>query len=208
MKELIKIQEREGMQAVSARELHGFLGSRKDFSNWMKDRIRKYGLVENQDYVVFAKMGENPSGGRPQTEYVLTIDCAKELAMVEGNEKGRQARRYFIERDKELRAIERGDIRPSVGERISQIESKLERLEASRITSEVHDFTVYGYAGLVRKKLYGSEAMMIGKRAAKRCKQLGLPVNQAHDFRFGWVNTYPAEVLEEVFNEFFKQPRF
>lgn len=50
--------------------------------------------------------------------------------------------------------------------------------------------------------------MSIGKRAAKRCRELELPVGKAHDPRFGWVNTYPTEVLEEVFEEYFKQARF
>lgn len=100
--ELIHISEENGKRAVSARELHNFLGVGKDFSNWIKDRIKKYGFVENQDFEVFAKFGENPNGGRPSTEYALSIDMAKELSMVENNERGKQARRYFIECEKRL----------------------------------------------------------------------------------------------------------
>lgn len=100
MKELIKITEQNGKRAVSARELHRFLESKRDFSNWIKDRIEKYGFIENQDFEVFNNFGENPNGGRPLIEYALTLDTAKEIAMVEGNEKGKQARRYFIECEK------------------------------------------------------------------------------------------------------------
>lgn len=100
MNELIKISEYDGKRAVSARELHRFLGSKRDFSNWIKDRIEKYDFIENQDYQVFNNFGENHNGGRPLTEYALTIDAAKELSMVEGNEKGKQARRYFINCEK------------------------------------------------------------------------------------------------------------
>lgn len=103
MRELIKITEQNGQKAVSARELHKFLESKRDFSNWIKDRIEKYGFIENQDFEVFNNFGENPNGGRPAIEYALTIDTAKELAMVEGNEKGKQARRYFIECEKQLK---------------------------------------------------------------------------------------------------------
>lgn len=103
MEALIKIEERKGGQAVSARELHFFLESRKDFSSWIKDRISKYGLIENVDFEVFTNLGENPQGGRPLTEYALSVDSAKELSMVEGNEKGKQARLYFIETEKELK---------------------------------------------------------------------------------------------------------
>ena len=72
----------------------------KDFSNGIKDKILKYGFVEKQDFEVFAKIGENPNGGRPLTEYALSIDMAKELSMVENNERGRLARKYFIECEK------------------------------------------------------------------------------------------------------------
>jgi len=101
MNELIKITTNEsGNQVVSARELHKFLESKQEFANWIKNRIDKYGFVENQDFEVFDNFINNPNGGRPLKEYALTLDMAKELAMVEGNEKGKQARRYFIECEK------------------------------------------------------------------------------------------------------------
>lgn len=101
MNELIKITTNEsGNQVVSARELHKFLESKQQFADWIKNRIDKYGFIENQDFEVFQDFMNNPSGGRPLKEYALTLDMAKELAMVEGNEKGRQARRYFIECEK------------------------------------------------------------------------------------------------------------
>lgn len=97
MTELIKISEYNGKRAVNARELHQFLESKQDFSNWIKNRIEKYGFVENQDFEVFDKFIGNPQGGRPSIEYAISVDMAKELSMVENNEKGRLARKYFIE---------------------------------------------------------------------------------------------------------------
>ena len=91
------------IETVSARELHAFLEVGRDFSNWVKGRISEYDFVENQDFVVFAKIGENPNGGRPSQEYYITLDMAKELSMVERNEKGKQARKYFIECEKRLK---------------------------------------------------------------------------------------------------------
>lgn len=97
MEELICIRNNDrGERVVSARELHTFLEVGKDFSNWIKQRIERYDFIENQDYEVFAQMGENPNGGRNRIEYALKVDMAKELAMLEGNEKGKAARRYFI----------------------------------------------------------------------------------------------------------------
>ncbi len=103
MTQLINIQEQNGNQVVNARELHEFLEVGKDFSNWIKDRINKYGFVENEDFVVFANSGENLKGGRPSKDYAISLDMAKELSMVERNEKGRQARRYFIAMEKEAK---------------------------------------------------------------------------------------------------------
>lgn len=87
---------------VNARELHAFLESRQDFSNWIKNRIADYGFIENQDFVLFNNFIENPKGGRPRIEYFISLDMAKELAMVERTEKGKQARQYFIECEKRL----------------------------------------------------------------------------------------------------------
>ena len=91
MNELIKITNKDGINTVNARELHAFLEVGKDFSTWIKDRIEQFEFVENQDFIVFTNFGENPSGGRPSKDYHLTMDMAKELSMVERNEKGKQS---------------------------------------------------------------------------------------------------------------------
>lgn len=90
------------VQLCDARALHAFMQVKRDFTTWVKGRIRKFGFVEGTDYLlsksaeqVFTKSGEN-LGGRPSSEYHLTLDMAKELSMVENNDKGREARRYFI----------------------------------------------------------------------------------------------------------------
>ena len=85
MNELISLQPHDTLiQAVSARELHAFLQSRQQFADWIKNRIADYDFVENQDFVTFS---ENYEKGRPRLEYALTLDMAKELSMVERNEK-------------------------------------------------------------------------------------------------------------------------
>ena len=107
MNDLIKIQPQniggQTIETVNARELHSFLEVGKMFANWIKDRIEQYNFIENLDYVVIAEIGNNPSGGRPSKEYAISIDMAKELAMVERNDKGRQARQYFIECERRLK---------------------------------------------------------------------------------------------------------
>lgn len=100
MHELIKITEQNGQRVVSARELHQFLESKQQFADWIKNRIKDYGFVEGQDFEVFQNFMKNSEGGRPTTEYALSLDMAKELSMVERNEKGKLARLYFIEMEK------------------------------------------------------------------------------------------------------------
>lgn len=91
------------LPTCNARELHTYLEVRRDFTNWIKGRIGKYGFTEDVDFTtegVFAKTGEKSLTGRPTIDYHLTLDMAKELAMVENNPMGRQVRRYFIECEK------------------------------------------------------------------------------------------------------------
>ena len=107
MNELIPLQSQtidgNALETVNARELHAFLESKQDFSTWIKNRIEKYDFVENQDFVQLHKKMEREIGGTTRIEYYITLDMAKELAMVERNEKGKQARNYFIDCERKLR---------------------------------------------------------------------------------------------------------
>lgn len=121
MTELVKITERGGQQVVSARDLHVFLESKQRFSDWIKNRIEKYNFIEGQDFqkLYFDVEGnqliishhknmvsDNQEVIKPhKIEYVITIDMAKELSMLENNEKGKQARQYFIECEKKLKQL-------------------------------------------------------------------------------------------------------
>jgi len=106
MNQIIKLDSRDiggdVVQAVNARDLHAFLEVGRDFSNWIKDRIAQYDFVERHDYVTAQNLSTPKSvstKARAQLviDYYLSLDMAKELAMVERNEKGKQARQYFIE---------------------------------------------------------------------------------------------------------------
>lgn len=108
MNELIKLQSQtingNTIETVSARELHSFLESKRQFVDWIKNRIEKYEFVENQDYISLHKKMEREIGGTVRTEYFISIGMAKELAMVENNDKGREARRYFIKCEEQLKS--------------------------------------------------------------------------------------------------------
>ncbi|WP_180644325.1 antA/AntB antirepressor family protein [Acinetobacter bereziniae] len=93
----------ETQPCVDARTLHQWLKSGERFADWIKKRIKTYGFIENEDFISYSVKTEKPQGGRTSKEYTLTLDTAKELSMVENNEQGRMARRYFINCEKVLR---------------------------------------------------------------------------------------------------------
>ena len=95
----------EMLPAVDARRLHAFLAVATDFSDWIRRRIAHFGFQIGSDFIVFRNVKENPAGGRPTYEYHVSLEMAKELSMVENNQEGRKARRYFIEAEKRLRQI-------------------------------------------------------------------------------------------------------
>lgn len=99
MSALIPIREDDGRQAVSGRDLHAFLGLGRDYTTWFKSMV-EYGFTEGED---FTPVRVESSGGRPGADHVLTLDMAKELAMIQRTDKGKQARQYFIEVEKRAR---------------------------------------------------------------------------------------------------------
>jgi phage anti-repressor protein len=112
MQEIIPISagtiDGEPVPTVNLRDLHAALGVGRDFATWVRDRIAKYEFEEGQDFV--ARQSPNPGiggrgGDRRSIDYHATLDMAKELAMVENNSTGRKVRRYFIQVEKEMRAL-------------------------------------------------------------------------------------------------------
>lgn len=97
------LQRGEQEQWVDARTLHQFLEVGKDFSTWIKDFIADFDFVEGRDFS--PNLGKS-TGGRSAIEYTITLDMAKELAMLQRTEKGKQARQYFIAAEKELRRLQ------------------------------------------------------------------------------------------------------
>lgn len=91
------------VQTVDARKLYAYLEVGKDFSTWIKDRIDAYDFAADVDYVIESRSPESGTGNRgARIDYHLTLDTAKEIAMVERNDKGKLARRYFIDCERRL----------------------------------------------------------------------------------------------------------
>lgn len=103
MNELLNISYSSDRPTVSARELHRLVGVKTPFHKWWL-RMCEYGFVENVDFSTFGQ--KSPSGGRPTTDYQLTVDMAKEIAMIQRNEMGKQVRQYLIELEKKWNSPE------------------------------------------------------------------------------------------------------
>ena len=99
---LIKIENKEGKQVVSAREVHLFLDIKTKFADWVKRCIDKYDFVENTDYSILRSVENHSTGATTKIDYIVTLDMAKELAMISDTEKGKEARKYFIDCEKKL----------------------------------------------------------------------------------------------------------
>lgn len=114
-------------QVVNARDLWRALKVGRDFSTWVKGRIEEVGAVENLDYCLLPQIGEQTGrGGSNRIDYIITMDTAKEMAMLERNEMGKMVRRYFIEAEKRYREL-----------KIIRARSKAERRLFTDILKEV-----------------------------------------------------------------------
>ena len=101
--DLIPIYNTEkNLKVVNARELHAALGVKKKFPDWIKQNLREYLItdnINNKDFDCYT-FEEKGQGNKNKKEYILTLDCAKELAMLSKCEKGKQIRKYFIDIEK------------------------------------------------------------------------------------------------------------
>lgn len=134
----------ETVNTVNATQLHTFLEVGTKFSDWIKKRIEQYDFKENQDYVVVKfKPNQNEasielndkstvlnsriSNNKPNYEYFVTLDMAKELSMVERNAKGKQARQYFIACEKKALAPQKELSRKELALLVIEAEAELEK---------------------------------------------------------------------------------
>ena len=100
----------EVVQTINARDLHAFLAVETRFNDWITRRVEEYGFEPDKDFCYSKLSSKQGRGGQNQVDYHLSIDMAKELAMVEKTDKGRQARRYFIDCERRAKAAVSGSL--------------------------------------------------------------------------------------------------
>lgn len=121
MNELIKINYESDRPTVLARDLHEFLEVETPFNKWFS-RMCEYGFTDGADFQTFLS---ESTGGRPATDAQLTIDMAKEICMLQRNEKGKQARQYFLQLEREWNSPE-----AVMSRALRMAEERLERFKA------------------------------------------------------------------------------
>ncbi|MDR7832302.1 antA/AntB antirepressor family protein [Riemerella anatipestifer] len=205
MNELIKITEQNGKQAVSARELYKFLGYNKAvWSRWYAKNIENNEFaIENIDYQTFNIM----LNGNETKDFALTIDFAKRLAMMARTEKGEQARQYFIECEKRLKkplsqveiVAQSAQLLLQQSQQLETLQKEVNHIKARITTSEESFITIAGYATLEKKRIDNKRASIIGRKVAKYCRDNDIIIGQIFDPRFGYVNTYPRDIIQIFF---------
>lgn len=212
------------VNSVNVRDLHEVLESDTKFSDWIKRRLDETDAILNADYIIVSQKRETITEyGKKASisnEYILTTDIAKEIAMLERNEKGKQVRRYFIEVEK---AYKRDKVAVSQldylqiqlnylkeqDRKIHELENKTdqihkEQLKAkhniNRILNNDNYMTLIAYMNLNGISQKGYHIPSLGKKAKKMSDEQGAFMGAVIDPRYGRINTYSVEILKQIFN--------
>ena len=180
MNELIKITYNNDRPAVSARDLHDFLEVKTAYKDWFP-RMCEYGFTEGEDFNPLKIERVQNEGermvARTVDDAVLTIDMAKELCMIQRNEKGKQARQYFLQIEKDWNSPERVMARALqiAGDKLKRLESKVEA-DAPKV--------------LFANAVSASKTSILVGELAKLLKQNGVDIGQHRLFRWMRENGY------------------
>ncbi len=130
--ELVPVYETSaGEKVVYGSELHDVLGIRTPYKDWSSRRLSDVDALEGEDFEAAQICA--PSG-QTKKDHIIKLDTAKEMAMLERNEKGKQVRRYFIQVEKKYKENTLNDLSPElkaviiVDKRITKVEKKVEHL--------------------------------------------------------------------------------
>lgn len=210
-----------GEKVVYGRELHKALDVKSRYNDWIRNRLNECDAMENE---CFQTLTKNLVSGGKEKDHIIKLDTAKEMAMLERNDKGKQVRRYFIEVDKKYKEkkTELSSLSPELqrayailesqakmeleqkrqAEQIELLQNDVKEIEARVTTHDENHYTIAGYASLRGLSIDINKANMLGRKARKRSDEYGYEVGRVQDPRFGTVNTYHVDILKEVFFEY------
>lgn len=181
MNDLLRIDVNENQeQTVSGRELHMFLGIETPYTMWI-ERMIEYGFSEGKDFLT--KMLES-TGGRPSTDHIMTLDMAKEICMLARNEKGKQARQYFLEVERRWNSPEQVMARGLLlaDKTIKKLSTTIETQK--KYIAENHPKVLFA------DSVTASQNSVLVGQVAKLIKQNGIDIGQNRLFQWMRENGY------------------
>lgn len=189
MNELINVTLNDNHEpVVSGRQLHEALGVKTRYDNWFS-RMTEYGFTENQDYLVTSIFGHNSNGGRQnKVDHIIKLDMAKEIAMIQRTDKGKEVRQYFIQVEKDFNSPEK-----IMARALLMADKKVHKLEA-QIEAD-------------RPKVLFADAVSASKSScligelAKILKQNGIDIGQNKLFQWLRSNGYLISRRGESWNQ-------
>lgn len=207
----------QAIQTVNAREVHANLEIGKDFSGWIKAQIKRADLTEGRDYLITQKGEQRPSGTKWLTEYHLTIEAGKNIAMLSGTPKGKEVRAYFLECERRSKA---GPSLPAVmtpaemllamaqqhvdqERRVAVVETRMLAIEDKMVAREKFQ-TALEFAISLGLETDKSSLRGLGVAASKISRQRGIEITTKHQDHKGFrgnVNAYHPDALFAAIDE-------
>lgn len=128
MNEIINVTLNDSHEpVVSGRQLHEALDVKTKYADWF-NRMIDYGFAENQDFLLLKNEQQTGRGGHNKVDHIIKLDMAKEIAMIQRTERGKQVRQYFIQVEKDFNSPEKIMARALLmaDKKVHQLEAKIE----------------------------------------------------------------------------------
>lgn len=188
MNEVIKVTVNDNHEPiVSGRQLHEALGVKTPYSMWF-DRMVEYGFTENQDFLLNNFVKQTGRGGHNKVDHIIKLDMAKEIAMIQRTDKGKEVRQYFIQVEKDFNSPEK-----IMARALLMADKKIHKLE-TQIEAD-------------RPKVLFADAVSASKSScligelAKILKQNGIDIGQNKLFQWLRSNGYLISRRGESWNQ-------
>lgn len=212
MEELIKVENKNGELLVSARELHNNVKEGNErFSKWF-ERMCTYGFEENVDYTLYQMV--HPQNKQEIVDYALKIECAKEIAMIQRSEKGKQVRKYFIECERQLKEQDNfskllvdiyngGEKGIAASKQLREIEAKkIREKEVKPLEIQLNKNKEWWTIKKVGALLNISYKDLDWRKLKAASNNLGFNIQKVFDANYGQVNAYHVKVWKYVYPEY------
>ncbi|HEL9636613.1 TPA: phage antirepressor KilAC domain-containing protein [Streptococcus suis] len=162
MNKIININVNDNQEpVVSGRQLHEALGVNSNYTTWF-DRMTEYGFTENEDYVLLSNFGNQTGrGGHNKVDHIIKQDMAKEIAMIQRTDRGKQVRQYFIQIEKDFNSPEKIMARALLlaDKKVHQLEAQIEAdkpkvLFANAVEASATSILIGDFAKILRQNGY------------------------------------------------------